>query len=138
MAREYFVCDVVELPDEEFGTLRQPVINTVKFPDGTTVNFKYDEQHDWALCIVHHPLQIPRVNLPGVDRLPEFPLDAKVNAMHGPTKQAMESVFSRRGIAKTYNDSDGFRSVIRSLGREFDPNFNEDEFGPQSVSSREA
>lgn len=133
MAREYFVCDVVETPDPEFGTLRQPVLNTITFPDGTTVNFKYDDAHDWALCVVHHPLAVQQVTLSGVDRLPEFPMDAKVSAMHTDTKNAMANVFNARGIGTGfYSDASGFREVIRGLGRMFDANFHEDAFGPQS------
>lgn len=64
-----------------------------------------------------------------IDVLPDFPLDGKLTALHGPTKAAMKSALAKHGIAATIVDgADGFRDVVREIGRTVNPAFIEDAF----------
>jgi hypothetical protein len=50
--------------------------------------------------------------------LPDYPLDAKVNAMHQPTKVAMRNRLSARGVAtEVMDNADGFRDIIEYIAR---------------------
>lgn len=66
---------------------------------------------------------------PDVYVLPDFPLDAKVGAMHAATKTKMRSYLAKYGIPTSIADNaDGFRDVIRGIGQIINPNFIEDSF----------
>jgi len=66
---------------------------------------------------------------PNIDVLPDFPLDGKISAMHGPTKAAMLENFVRYGIPTgIVNNADGFRDVVRGIGRTINASFVEDAF----------
>ena len=68
--------------------------------------------------------------LPGVDPLPDFPLDGKVSAINAATKGLMKAALTRRGLdADSIVDAkDGYREVIRGIGQHFNPQFSEDRF----------
>lgn len=64
-----------------------------------------------------------------VDVLPDFPLDGKVSALHQPTKVAMRGVLEKHGLPVSLADNaDGFRDVVRGIGRAINPAFDEDRF----------
>jgi hypothetical protein len=68
-------------------------------------------------------------SLTGVNVFPDFPLDSKVTSMHTPTRQAMAAMLLSRGFSTDFlNGADGFRDVIREVGRQLDPAFNEVHF----------
>lgn len=84
---------------------------------------------DTVLALLNVPDHTPFLADPRNDPLPEFPLDGRVAAIHGPTKAAMVAAMERRRIPTDDVDrADGFRDVIRSLGRRGKPEFNEDAF----------
>lgn len=71
---------------------------------------------------------------PEIDVLPDFPLDGKIAAMHGPTKTALKAMLTKHGIASSYADNaDGFRDVIRAIGKEINTTFVEDSFDVSEV-----
>src|SRR5512143_3876710 len=45
------------------------------------------------------------------DGLPDYPLDAKMSAMHGPTKTALIAQANARGVAINPDAADGYREV---------------------------
>lgn len=62
------------------------------------------------------------------DALPDFPLDAKLNALHTPALAALNGACSRRGIVADWTNSSGFREIVRSIGRQIEPGFDENSF----------
>lgn len=66
---------------------------------------------------------------PDIDSLPEFPLDGKVSSINTVTKNAMIAALRRRGfITADVGNTDGFRELVQSIGRQRDPKFNVDNF----------
>jgi hypothetical protein len=98
-------------------------------PDGTPAS-------TWALCIVaakdHNMLR----NDSRIDALPDFPMDGKVSAINNATKGLMKAALTRRNLnANTLvEDKDGYRDVIRGIGRALEPAFSEDKFDVADVT----
>ncbi len=86
------------------------------------------ETGTWALVLVAGRNLGFLNGQPGVDLLPDFPKDGRLNAMHGPTKMGMERALSRRGITVDTTSSRGYREVLRDVGRKHNPQFDEDAF----------
>lgn len=83
----------------------------------------------YALVLVAAINHLPLLTDPEIDALPDFPKDAKVNAMHAATKTAMRAAMTKRGIPTAdVDNADGYRDVIRSIGRGLNGNFHEDNF----------
>lgn len=62
------------------------------------------------------------------DALPDFPFDARLSALHGPALQAMNSAVQRRNMIADWTNSSGFREVVRSIGVQIEPGFDENSF----------
>jgi hypothetical protein len=63
------------------------------------------------------------------DALPDFPLDAKVSALKTSTRVAARQALQRRGFdVSAIDNADGFRDVIRAVGRQLDAHFDENNF----------
>lgn len=83
----------------------------------------------WGFALVSSNDMARFKNDKDIDVLPDFPLDAKVGAMHAATKASMRSALVKYGIPTSISDNaDGFRDVIRGIGRKVNPNFVEDSF----------
>lgn len=82
----------------------------------------------WALVLVAAPEHGKLCNKPGIDPLPDFPLDGKVSAINTATKNAVDAMLARRGIAASFGSADGYRDAVRAVGRENDPAFDENNF----------
>lgn len=81
----------------------------------------------WALALVAAADHRGLLRDAKLDALPEFPLDAKLNAMQSTARSALDAALQRRaGI--TVNGADGYRDLIRQVGRKLDPNFHENAF----------
>lgn len=63
-----------------------------------------------------------------IDQLPDIALDNKVAAMHTPTKNKMANDLKARGFNVDVDNSDGFREVIRAVGKQLDAAFDENKF----------
>lgn len=128
--RRYFVCKVETVADPEFGTVRRPVLDAHRWPDGTSVAYEMSDALNWALVVVTNPIGfVPPAGF-DADSMPDFPLDAKLTAMQTNTRNQMIGRLAARGIDTSFvGSSDGFRDVIRSLGLLHNQNFREDSFG---------
>lgn len=83
----------------------------------------------WALVIVAAKNHAAIIADKDIDDLPEFPLDGKVSAIQTQTKNAMKSKMEKRGISTAFVDgTDGYREVIRGIGRQLEPTFDENNF----------
>jgi hypothetical protein len=83
----------------------------------------------WALVLVNVANHLPILARADIDALPDFPKDAKVGAMHQATKLAMRARLVARQInPDTLDNADGYREVLRGIGRKLDGAFHEDNF----------
>jgi hypothetical protein len=81
---------------------------------------------EWCLVLVEAKNHARFNNLPDVYPLPNLGgLDHKLNSIRTATVQGMENMLRARGFNVTWSQSDGFRDVVRSVGRQIDPAFNE-------------
>lgn len=130
MSKRYYICDIIGDGTEDnpyrpaVADLGVAWVGDIPTgPDGHPTS-------TWALVMVatqnHGPVRARQ----GVDALPEFPLDGKVSAINAATKTAMENALSRRNLpANTIVDGkDGYRDVIRAIGRANAPGFDENNF----------
>jgi hypothetical protein len=82
----------------------------------------------WSLCIVESENIAPAMSDSDVIVLPQYSLDAKVSAMHTPTKTAMVNAMKKLAIPTDWiGNADGFREVIRTLGKMHTPAFDENQ-----------
>lgn len=63
------------------------------------------------------------------DALPDFPLDGKLSALRSATQQGLAAMLQRRGFSASWPTSAGYRDVIRGVGQQLDPTFDENAFG---------
>jgi hypothetical protein len=83
----------------------------------------------WALVIASGTKHGLVQNHPDIDPLPDYPFDAKVSAMHAPTKNGMVGKMQARGINTAFiGVTDGYREIIRTLGRQHFSDFDENNF----------
>ena len=81
---------------------------------------------NWALVVVNGVNHAPLLADSQIDALPDVPLDVKVNAITTSVRQDMSAALARRGIAAAViTQADGYRDVIRGLGRVLQADFNE-------------
>lgn len=140
MATRWFLSRVVTrtIGDEEKTELAIELVRKPDgspwWPDGTGKRHAYIPAQGWGLSIVDVGLAgratVPVPNDPDVFALPEHGLDTKVQAMHGPSRAAMTSWIQSLGVATDFiQAADGYREVIRHLGRIGKPDFDETTFG---------
>jgi hypothetical protein len=63
---------------------------------------------------------------PGVDALPDFPLDGKLSAINQGTLNAMSQVLTRRGFGASLSNSESYRAELDRIGRQINANFSID------------
>lgn len=92
-------------------------------PDGTL-------PYQYALMMVDCPDHGPFIADPGNFALPDYPYDAQIAMMYGPTKDALRKGLKDRGFAlESFDDnSDSYRGLIRALGQTIMPEFTEHNF----------
>lgn len=83
----------------------------------------------WTLVLVEAINHAAILADKAIDALPDFSLDGKVSAINTGTKNNMISALQARGIDTAFiGRSDGYRDVIRGIGKVLDPNFNTNQF----------
>lgn len=123
MAKRYYLCDVIG--DGSAESPFRPVIAD----HGVNYVGEIDAYKTKAFVLVNAVNHTSLINIAGVDALPNFPLDAKINAMQSQAKNGLINAMDRRGFATgLISSADGYRDVIRGIGRELNPNFDENNF----------
>lgn len=85
--------------------------------------------HEFALVLVEAVNHAAILADTTIDALPDFPLDGKVSAINTATKNRMISTLERRGIDTSFvSNADGYRDMIRGIGKGLDLNFDENHF----------
>jgi hypothetical protein len=130
MAKRYYLADIIG--DGSIDNPYRPAgvdgLNHVAvFPPQDPNTGVYSRPH--CLVLVNTPNHATLRGRQGVDPLPDFPLDGKVQAVETAARQSAESALNRRGFASgQFTLKDGYREVIRSIGKELDSNFDENNF----------
>jgi len=138
MPRRYFISDLVPDPEEEGAYLPELALRlgptertfACEYPqqDTTTGAFLFDK----CLVVIDRSdaesLAGPASRLP-----PEISLDLKLSSIHNPTKNDAILMLRAAGFPVTAQDADGWRVVIRQVGRRLNPNFDESKFYPPAV-----
>lgn len=127
MSKRYYISKIEIIETDEGREVR-----CVAGKYGTLVaqNIELDQNGDpiadWALCVLESDNHAAAIADKDVTPLPQYSLDAKVSAMHTPTKSAMVNAFKARGITTDWiGNADGFREVVRTLGKMHNPAFDE-------------
>lgn len=68
------------------------------------------------------------VNDPKNDELPDVTMDVQWNAIGSNQRNATSNAAIDRGLTTDWQASDPFRVVVRSIGKQLDANFDEDNF----------
>lgn len=85
--------------------------------------------YPWCLVLVEAINHAALLADGAIDALPEFPLDGKVSAITRATKTRMSTALSKRGIDTSFiGSADGYRDVIRGIGRSLEASFDENGF----------
>lgn len=127
--KRYYVCDVIGDGSDDSPYRAAVSDHRVSHVAVIPVGPDGRPARPWCLALAaaasHGPLLADR----RLDALPDFPLDGKVSSMHGPTRTAMALALQRRGIDTAFlQGTDGYREVVRTLGRLLDPAFDENAF----------
>lgn len=128
--KRYYLCDIIG-DGTEFNPFRPAVADydvpwagMIKSDPVTGVPLQ-----PFALVIVGGNKHVDILRDARVTPMPDFPLDAKVSGMHKPTKDAMIIAMQKRGIPIEFLSTvDGYREVIRTVGRQLEPAFDENGF----------
>lgn len=83
----------------------------------------------FALVLVKSRDHAKLVNDPKMAAMPDVSLDMKVSSIHTPTKNKMINDLKRLGIDTSFiQTTDGYREVIRGIGKINNPDFDENKF----------
>lgn len=83
----------------------------------------------WCLVIVSAQNHSAILSDKDIAALPDFPLDGKVSSIHTATKNTMKANLGKRGIVTGFIDgTDGYREVVRGVGRLLQADFDENAF----------
>lgn len=123
--KRYYICDVITRSDPDLGTVREPAVASYPVNWSAVIS----DSKDYALVVVAAKNHAPLLADSRIRALPDFPLDAKVQAMQAATKSAMRGLLSARGVPTSVLDNaDGYRDAIRGIGRVLDNAFDENNF----------
>lgn len=139
MSKAYYVCKIIgdgQSPETAFRPAIQDVI------DPKTHLKAFNTSHviainpatgqpvkPWCLVIAAGPDHSLVRNHPDIDAMPDYGLDVKISSMHTPTKNGMTAKLNARGIdTSALGNADGYRDLIRGLGRQHDAAFDEKAF----------
>ncbi len=130
MAKRYYVVPIVQYEEDGIRKFRADLPPEIKnYVAAISLDASGNPTRPWALVRVAAKNHLPILARSDIDALPDFPLDAKMSAMQQATKSAVRSRLQARGIAlEAVDNADGFRDVVRAIGREINPNFHEENF----------
>lgn len=130
MSKQYYLCDI--LPPDATDDSYRPAVAALGVSWTGIIPTGADGRplHTWALVIVASRDHARVRAAQGVDPMPDFPLDGKVSAVNAGTTTAMKAALTRRGLAASsiVDGKDGYREVIRAVGKSLDAGFDENKF----------
>ena len=129
MSKRYYLCDIIGDGLEPETAFRPAIAeysnnwiasiptNSNGQPSGSSV----------LTMVAEHNHAVLR-GKPGVDQMPDFPLDGKVSSINANAKKVMDTAIANRNIPVDTNSADGYRSVLDQIGKSIDLNFDIDNF----------
>lgn len=100
--------------------------HTTEFPPQDMTTGRYSRNQCLVIVdAVNHTSLLADLRM---NAMPDFPLDGKLSAMRSATLSALNNAAAARGYAVTWGSADAYRDVVRSLGKQLNPNFSEDNF----------
>jgi len=130
MTKRYYISPIVGTGDE-FDPFRPKVADYgVSWVGSIPSNLETGHPlFNWCLVLVNTANHGQLLSDGAIDALPEFPMDGKVGAINTATKNNMIAKMQARGIDTGFiNSVDGYRDVIRAIGRSISPAFDENNF----------
>lgn len=142
MAKNYYICTIVG--DGTYQNPYRPVIADITDPATGFQAFSFTAEyasnpdgsptHPWGIVIASGKKHGLARNVPGIDPLPVYPLDVKMSAMNAATQADLGARLQARGVNTSFiGAADGFRDVIRGLGRLHRADFDENNFDVSDV-----
>ena len=125
MAKRYYFSKMIGT-GSEFDPMRPAVSDY-----GVNFSAEYDPAKTDALCIVGTGSHTALLKDAALYGMPDYPLDGKLSAMRSATLNALNTAVTGRGFTVTWGSADAYRDVIRSIGRQINPNFDENNFDVQ-------
>lgn len=130
MAKRYYLSAIVGTGTDG-DALRSAVSDygvssSVEYPPQDPNTGKYTRNE--CLVIVEAPSHVDMLKDVRMFGMPDFPLDGKLSAMRSQTLTAFNTAAASRGYSITWGSADAYRDVVRSLGKQLNPNFSEDNF----------
>lgn len=129
--KRYYLCDIIGDGSQENAyrpALADEAVNWTAVMPASDPNTGAPVS-PWALVVVETNNHARLLSKAGVDPLPDFPLDGKVTAIENATRTAVKARLSARGIPTALVDNaDGYREVIRGIGRRLEAAFDENNF----------
>lgn len=127
--KRYYLCDVIG--DGTGDNPWRPAIDTIKGEEGEMRSFEVNVLTGQSIAVVdgredHSKL----IATSKVDVLPDVPMNLKLSEIQILTDN-IEVKIANRGFSKEWNNSNSFRDMLRSVGKQINPNFDENNFGPQ-------
>lgn len=128
MAKRYYLCDVIGDGLSEATAYRPAVADAgVQWVWLMPTNAQGQPVQPWGLVLVASRNHAPLRSIPGVDAMPDVSLDVRVSAIEAGAKGAMKAAMNSRGLNANaiVDGTDGYREVIRAIGRVAEPTFDE-------------
>lgn len=136
--KRYYVAPMVEMiimgasnwvakPIKTLAGKAKTVINTVTptVPNADGTGFA----GQWALCLIETPAHGSLLADADLTVFPDLTLDAKVSSMAATERNTLQNRLAARGIdISTIHPDDGYRMVLRKVGRMHQPSFSENDF----------
>lgn len=126
MAKRYYLCELDITVDEDGTIYRDPCI--LKYGGDCAAVGPMDPQINYTLVLFEAKNHGQVVSDPRIRPLPEFPLDGRVNALSTAAQNALNNALSRFQVPISVSQADGYRQVVRNIGRYLDPTFDENNF----------
>jgi|SRR5687768_844253 len=136
MAKRYYICDIIGdgsdgMMTPTTGPFRPAIADLGVAWVGTIPSDPSTGRplFNWTLVLVNTENHARLMGINGIDSLPDFPLDGKVSAINNVTKTNMINMLNRRGLSTDFvTGSDGYRDIIRELGKKLSAAFDENNF----------
>lgn len=122
--KRHYLCKVIG-----DGTFENPYRPSIADIPGVNFVSEHKPGTPWALCLVSGNKHALVQALEGTDALPDVSLDIRVGAVEAKAKVKLRADLKKRGIDNKFIDAvDGYREVIRTVGRLLNSQFHEDNF----------
>jgi hypothetical protein len=125
--KRYYVCDIIGDGSQENAYRPSVALESVNWAAVMPANDPVTGApvKPWSLVVVGAKNHAPLGAKPGIDPLPALELDAVLPEL---SRASLRGRLQARGIRQDIADRNAMREVVRGLGREIEPAFDESTF----------